>query len=184
MLIGLLAVDGMLALIISHKFAHPEGQRLPAYDQDTVELWIDQIKKADGYKIILLGDSVIHGDAVESSFETLPAYVARELRESMPGRDARVFNLGLAGAGPAEAYLLLDALEGQGDPGQDNTQHFDCHGGHRPLARRGLALHGLGPVPRGEAVDSPFLQPADRCPSERKLQTLHPGNGPQCCPDL
>jgi len=123
LLIGLLAVDGMLALIISHKFAHPEGQRLPAYDQDTVELWIDQIKKADGYKIVLLGDSVIHGDAVESSFETLSAYVARELRESMPGRDARVFNLGLAGAAPAEAYLLLDALEGAGGPwaGQYST---------------------------------------------------------------
>jgi len=110
LLIGLLAVDGMLALIISHKFAHPEGQRLPAYDQDTVELWIDQIKKADGYKIVLLGDSVIHGDAVE-------------LRESMPGRDARVFNLGLAGAAPAEAYSLLDALEGAGGPwaGQYST---------------------------------------------------------------
>ena len=79
MLIGLLAVDGMLALVISHKFAYPEGQRLPAYDQDTVELWIDQIKKADGYKVVLLGDSVIHGDAVASSFETLPAHVAREL---------------------------------------------------------------------------------------------------------
>ena len=45
-------------------------------------------------------------------------------------------------------------------------------------------LHGLGPVPRGGAVDSPFLQPADWCPSERKLQTLPPGNSPEHCPDL
>lgn len=113
-LIGLLALDGAISLAVSHRFARPEGQRLPAYDEATVGLWIDQVKKSGGYKIVILGDSVIHGHAVESSFETLPAHVVRELRERLPGREVQVFNLGLAGAAPAEVYFLMDALEGAG----------------------------------------------------------------------
>lgn len=113
-LIGLLSLEGVISLVISQRFARPEGQRLPAYDEATLGLWVDQVKKAGGYKVVLIGDSVVHGHAVESSFETLPAYVARELRERLPGREVRVFNLGMAGAAPADVYFLLDALEGAG----------------------------------------------------------------------
>jgi hypothetical protein len=114
-LTGLLMLESVISLVISQRFARPEGQRLPAYDEATLGLWIDQVKKAGGYKVVLIGDSVIHGHAVESSFETLPAYVARELRERLPGREIRVFNLGMAGAAPADVYFLLDALlEGAG----------------------------------------------------------------------
>lgn len=113
-LLGLLALDGLVSLTISQRFARPEGQRLPADDKATVGLWIDQVKNSDGYKVVILGDSVIHGFAVESSFDTLPAHIGQELRERLPGREVRVFNLGLAGAAPAEIYFLVSALEGAG----------------------------------------------------------------------
>lgn len=113
-LLGLLALDGLVSLTISQRFAQPEGQRLPADDEATMGLWIDQVKKSDGYKVVILGDSVIHGLAVENSSETLPAHIGRELRECLHGKEVRVFNLGLAGAAPAEVYFLVNALEGAG----------------------------------------------------------------------
>ncbi|MCL6634837.1 MAG: SGNH/GDSL hydrolase family protein [Peptococcaceae bacterium] len=113
-LAGLAALDWTVGLFISKRFDHPEGQRLPSYDEATVGLWIEQVEKSSGYKVVMLGDSVIHGNAVESSCETLPAHVARELQESLPGREIRVFNLGMAGAAPAEVYFLISALAGAG----------------------------------------------------------------------
>lgn len=114
LLIGLLALDGVVSLAISQRFSRPEGQRMPADDLETIALWIDQVKKSSGYKVVVLGDSVIHGQAVANGSETLPAYISQELCEHLPNRDVRVFNLGMPGGAPAEVYFMLDALEGAG----------------------------------------------------------------------
>lgn len=153
-LIGMLALDGAVSLVISQRFTRPEEQRLPAYDEATVGLWIDQVKKSDGYKVVVVGDSVIHGKTVERGLETLPAHIARELRERLPGMRIRVFNLGVAGAAPAEVYFLMDALA---DAGADlvlyniNLGWFARENtlDHRSLlklkgAPTGLDLQGLG----------------------------------------
>jgi hypothetical protein len=113
-IIGLLVLEWAVVISISQKFAHPERQRLPAYDLATVGLWIDQVKRYNGFKVVVLGDSVVHGDAVESSYDTLPACIFAELQELLPEKNIKVFNMGLAGASPAEVFFILDALEGSG----------------------------------------------------------------------
>ena len=113
-IIGLLVLEGAVSIAIFQKFAHPEWQRLPAYDQTTVSLWINQVKKCNDFKVVVLGDSVVHGDAVESSHDTLPACISAELQELLPEKKIKVFNIGLAGASPAEIFFLFDALEGAG----------------------------------------------------------------------
>ena len=114
LLAGLLALHGITSIVISQKFSRPEGQRMPSDDLETIALWVDQVKKCSGYKVVILGDSVIHGQAVANGMETLPAYIAEELRERLPDRDVHVFNLGMPGGAPAEVYFMLDALAGSG----------------------------------------------------------------------
>lgn len=114
LLAGLLALHGITLILISQKFSRPEGRRMPSDDLETIALWVDQVKKCSGYKVVILGDSVIHGQAVASGLETLPAYLAGELRERLPDRDVHVFNLGMPGGAPAEVYFMLDALAGSG----------------------------------------------------------------------
>ncbi|BAF59396.1 hypothetical protein PTH_1215 [Pelotomaculum thermopropionicum SI] len=110
-ILGLCLVDILFCIIVSNKFNHPECQRLPSYDYSTLKLWINQIEKSNGYKIVVLGDSVVHGDAVKYTCDTLPAYISKELNELLPDKNIRVFNIGIAGAAPAEVYFILNALE-------------------------------------------------------------------------
>jgi len=114
LLAGLLALHGITAAVIAQKFSRPGGQRMPSDDLETIALWVDQVKQCSGYKVVILGDSVIHGQAVASGLETLPAYIAEELRQRLPDRDVHVFNLGMPGGAPAEVYFVLDALAGSG----------------------------------------------------------------------
>ncbi len=113
-LAGLLALHVTIATVIAQKFARPDGQRMPSDDLETMALWVDQVKQYGGYKVVVLGDSVIHGQAVASGLETLPAYLAGELRRRLPEKDVRVFNLGMPGGAPAEVYFVLDALSNAG----------------------------------------------------------------------
>lgn len=113
-IIGLILLDIVVVKAISYRFTYPELQRLPAYDEVTVKLWIDQIKRCKGFKVVVLGDSVVHGDAVKNTSDTLPAHISKELRELLPDKNISVFNMGVAGASPTEIYFLINALEGAG----------------------------------------------------------------------
>ncbi len=112
-IIGLVLEEILVSSFIAGKFSHPEAQKLPVYDEATLTLWVKQVKKAAGYKIVVLGDSVVHGDDVAHD-DTLPIYIAKELGELCPEKQIKVFNMGMAGASPAEVYFLLNALDGTG----------------------------------------------------------------------
>ncbi|KJS14951.1 MAG: hypothetical protein VR69_15915 [Peptococcaceae bacterium BRH_c4b] len=112
-IIGLLIEEMLVSILISYKFSTPEAQKLPTYDKATLNLWINQIEKNNGYEIVILGDSVVHGDNVESN-KTLPIYISKEINKLLPGKKVKVFNMGMAGASPVEIFFLVDALQGVG----------------------------------------------------------------------
>lgn len=109
---GLMIIDLFIGSCIDRRFAEPACCRMPCDDPATVGLWIRQVEKAEGFKVVFLGDSVIHGLASGKEEQSLPAAVARSLKKKMPRRDVKVFNLALAGGGPAETLLILNALRG------------------------------------------------------------------------
>ncbi len=95
--IGLVLEEMLVSSLIAYKFSYPEAQKLPAYDKATLTLWMEQIKKAQGFKVVVLGDSVVHGDDVADN-DTLPIYISEELKQLGPDKQIKVFNMGMAGA--------------------------------------------------------------------------------------
>ncbi|KUG04084.1 hypothetical protein ASZ90_018530 [hydrocarbon metagenome] len=112
-IIGLVLEEMLVSSLIAARFSHPETQKLPAYDEASLTLWVEQIEKAKGYKVVVLGDSVVHGDDVADT-DTLPIYISREFELLCPNKQIKVFNMGMAGASPAEVYFLLNGLEEAG----------------------------------------------------------------------
>lgn len=111
-LAGLLLTDLFIYVYTGAKFQDPADERMPSTDPATVMLWIEQVQKAGGFNVVFVGDSVVHGLAAGNSRETLPWYFAREIRQLLPGERVNVFNLAMAGGGPAETLLVLNTLRG------------------------------------------------------------------------
>jgi lysophospholipase L1-like esterase len=81
---------------------------------------IDYLKRFRGYKVVLLGDSLIyghclaeHGDRQWREHNLAPA-LARRIRHDRPDRPVLVMNLGLNGAVPADLECLAGLLDGCG----------------------------------------------------------------------
>lgn len=108
----LVALDLFIGFYIDWRFAEPACCRLPCDDAAAVQLWIRQVEKAEGFKIVFLGDSAVHGLAAGSGADSLPAAVSRCLKKRLPQKEIKVFNLALEGCGPAETFLLFNALSG------------------------------------------------------------------------
>lgn len=60
--------------------------------------------------VIVLGDSVVYGNAV-SAEETIPAYLELDLKNLLPGKKVRVWNLAIPGSKPGDIYCMLRRIE-------------------------------------------------------------------------
>jgi lysophospholipase L1-like esterase len=85
----------------------PAIPRLPADDFDTLSLWKNQMTRDDGFKVVFLGDSVVHGGGVPEEKETIPAYFSRQLSILLPDKQVKVYNFSLPGCTPADTYNIL-----------------------------------------------------------------------------
>lgn len=80
---------------------------------EVLDLYVEYIAGQKGYKIAVIGDSVVQGAGVPGRDQTITAHLQDELRGSyLPG--ARVFNLGLPGGRPADLFLTLKKLHQAG----------------------------------------------------------------------
>lgn len=91
-------------------YAHPGNVRLANEEVATLRSMQEQIKEAEGYKILFLGDSQTYGSAVKRPDQTIPAYMEKELRSRYPERKIKAFNYAFKGYGPVENYFLLNSL--------------------------------------------------------------------------
>lgn len=69
-----------------------------------------ELQKAEGFKIVFLGDSQSFGSSVKNSSETVPAYLEQELRQQMPDKNVKVFNFAFKGMGISENYFIINTL--------------------------------------------------------------------------
>lgn len=80
---------------------------------DILDLYTDYAAGQKGYKIAVIGDSVIQGAGVSTREQTITAHLQEDLRGScLP--EARVFNFGLPGARPADLYMAVKRLHEAG----------------------------------------------------------------------
>ncbi|MGE5543553.1 MAG: D-alanyl-lipoteichoic acid biosynthesis protein DltD [Bacillota bacterium] len=88
----------------------PLIRRLPADDQDTLTLWKQELAADKGFKVVFLGDSVIHGGGVPREDQTIPSYVAHHLQLLMSDRDLAVYCFSLPGCTPADTLNILQFI--------------------------------------------------------------------------
>ncbi|NLI14456.1 SGNH/GDSL hydrolase family protein [Pelotomaculum propionicicum] len=80
---------------------------------EVLDLYMEYIAGQRGYKIAVIGDSVVQGAGVPAREQTITAHLQDELRGSyLPG--AKVFNLGLPGGRPADLLMTLKKLRQSG----------------------------------------------------------------------
>jgi len=90
---------------------------------------LELLRRFQGFKVVVLGDSLIYGQAMEAHGDsrwrshTLSAALDRRLRAEMPGQELLVLNLGLNGALPAD----LEALARVVLPARPDVVVFDVH---------------------------------------------------------
>lgn len=85
-------------------------RRLPADDHNTLALWKQELAGADGFKVVFLGDSVVHGGGVPYEDQTIPSYVAHHLQSLMPERELSVHCFSLPGCTPADTLNILQYI--------------------------------------------------------------------------
>lgn len=85
----------------------PLIRRLPADDHNTLALWKQELAGDNGFKVVFLGDSVVHGGGVPDEDQTIPSYTAHYLRSLMPERDLAVHCFSLPGCTPADTLNIL-----------------------------------------------------------------------------
>lgn len=88
----------------------PLIRRLPADDNNTLTLWKQELAGDDGFKVIFLGDSVVHGGGVPREDQTIPSYVAHHLQSLMPERELTVHCFSLPGCTPADTLNILQFI--------------------------------------------------------------------------
>ncbi len=80
---------------------------------DVLDLYMEYVAGQGGYKIAVVGDSVIQGAGVAEREQTITAHLQEELRGSYL-KPARVFNFGLPGGRPADLYMTVKRLHEAG----------------------------------------------------------------------
>ncbi|WP_232695452.1 SGNH/GDSL hydrolase family protein [Brevibacillus daliensis] len=99
--------------------------RLPVnFGFGELKAFVDVVNKDDDPKIILVGDSVIKGGGVDNGTESLAHYLEDEVDEVAP--DYQVYNLGLSGGAPGDAFFIVKAL----DLEPEDIVIFDLNTGH------------------------------------------------------
>jgi len=74
---------------------------------------LDYLRRQSGYKVVVLGDSLIHGHALAEHGDplwrehNLTALLEERLRAERPGRRVTVLNLGINGAVPADLEQMV-----------------------------------------------------------------------------
>jgi len=81
-----------------------EVRRLPADDRGTFLLWKRHLTENKGFRVVFIGDSVVHGGGVPEEKETLPSLFQKEMMRQ--GVKVSVFNFSLPGVTPADAYVI------------------------------------------------------------------------------
>lgn len=85
----------------------PLIRRLPADDPNTLALWKQELARADGFTVVFLGDSIVHGGGVPDEDQTIPSYVAHHLQTLLPERELTVHCFSLPGCTPADTLNIL-----------------------------------------------------------------------------
>jgi hypothetical protein len=80
---------------------------------EVLDLYLEYIAGQKGYKIAVIGDSVVQGAGVPGREQTITAHLQDELRGSYLS-GAKVFNLGLPGGRPADLLMTLKKLHQTG----------------------------------------------------------------------
>lgn len=80
---------------------------------DVLDLYVEYVAGQGGYKIAVIGDSVVQGAGVAEREQTITAHLQDELRGSYL-KSARVFNFGLPGGRPADLYMTVKKLHEAG----------------------------------------------------------------------
>jgi len=76
---------------------------------EVLDLYAEYVAKQKGYKIAVVGDSVVQGLNVPGRGQTITAHLKEELLGSyLP--EARVFNFGLPGGRPADLFMTVKKL--------------------------------------------------------------------------
>jgi hypothetical protein len=113
-IILLVAIDGIVRLYWANLYRVPGRVRLVNEELTTLQTMRNEIRTAKGYKILFLGDSAAYGSAVQSSAQTVPAYLEQELNRCYPDKQVKVFNFAFKGYGMSENYFLLNSLADSG----------------------------------------------------------------------
>ncbi len=98
---------GKVQILLGKVERGPVIRRLPADDINTLTLWKKELAGGNGFKVVFLGDSVIHGGGVPSENQTIPSYFAHHLRLLTPGRDINVFCFSLPGCTLEDTLNIL-----------------------------------------------------------------------------
>lgn len=81
--------------------------------REVLDLYTGYVARQKGYKIAVIGDSVVQGAGVAGREQTITAHLEEELRGSyLP--EARVFNFGFPGGRPADLYMAVKQLHRAG----------------------------------------------------------------------
>jgi lysophospholipase L1-like esterase len=88
----------------------PRIRRLPADDLDTLALWKQELADDEGFKVVFLGDSIIHGGGVPGDDQTIPSYLAYHLGSLQPDQELAVHTFSLPGCTPADTLNILQFI--------------------------------------------------------------------------
>ena len=110
----LIAVDGIVRLYWANLYRTPGRVRLVNQELATLQTMRNEIRTAEGYRILFLGNSAAYGSAVRNGGQTVPAYLEQELNRRFPDKQVKVFNFAFKGYGTSENYFLLNSLKDSG----------------------------------------------------------------------
>lgn len=89
-----------------NNFRFEDGSQVKS---DVLDLYVEYVAGQGGYKIAVIGDSVVQGAGVAGREQTITAHLQDELRGSYL-KPARVFNFGLPGGRPADLFMTVKKL--------------------------------------------------------------------------
>ncbi|WP_139491993.1 hypothetical protein [Brevibacillus dissolubilis] len=89
--------------------ATPEYRLSTRFSYGELKALVDLINADPAPKVILTGDSVIHGGGVGSGSETISSFLQQDLAQT--GSPYHVYNVALSGAAPIDVYFILKSLE-------------------------------------------------------------------------
>jgi lysophospholipase L1-like esterase len=139
------------------------GQVLDPESPSMLELKLDALRKHQGYRVALLGDSLALGLSLKEHGDPnwqkngLAAALQRRLEQALPDRDVLVVNLGMNGALPKDLALVAERLA------EIKPDLVVCDVGLRAFSADFAADHAslshawLGPQ-RGDALEGQMAQ--------------------------